>query len=93
LLKDFKSYVEEVSQKIKAHADQLANEAGQPIRYLENSITAKNGQSKEALTQKIAEENQVKSGLVYVFYTQKPWPTFTMRSNHQAQTCFRLTLW
>jgi hypothetical protein len=56
-------------------------------------MTAKNGQSKEALAQKIAEENQVESGLVYVFYTQKPWPTFIMRSNHQAQKCFCLTLW
>jgi len=36
--------------------------------------------------QKIAEENQVKSALVYVFYTQKPWSTFTVRSNHQAET-------
>lgn len=43
--------------------------------------------------QKIAEENQVKSALVYVFYTQKPWSTFTVRSNHQAQASFRLTLW
>ena len=46
LLKDFKSYVEEVSQKIKAHADQLANEARQPIRYLESSMTAKKGKAK-----------------------------------------------
>jgi len=43
--------------------------------------------------QKIAEENQVKSGLVYVFYTQKPWSTFVMQSNHPTETCFCLTLW
>jgi hypothetical protein len=48
-------------------------------------MTAKNGQSKEALAQKIAEEEQVESGLVCVIYTLEPCSTFTVRGNCQAQ--------
>ena len=49
LLKDFKPYVEGVSQQIKQHAEELAQQAGRPFRYLETALTAKKGQSKEEL--------------------------------------------
>ena len=58
LLKDFKPYVETVSQKIKQHVEQLAIQSGRPFRYLESAMTAKNGQSKENLAQKIAIEDK-----------------------------------
>ena len=60
LLKDFKPYVEKVSQQIKAHIEQLAEQAGRPFRYLEGPLTARNGQSKESLAQQIAAEDGVK---------------------------------
>ena len=85
LLKDFKPYVEEVSQKIKEHAERLASEAGRPFRYLEGSMTAKTGQSKESLAQKIAAEAELETGLVCVFYTLEPCSTFTVRGNRQSQ--------
>jgi len=85
LLKDFKPYVEGISQQIKEHAERLANETGRPFRYLEGAMTAKNGQSKESLAQKIAAEDQVETGLVCVFYTLEPCSTFTVRGNHQTQ--------
>lgn len=85
LLKDFKPYVEGVSQKIKEHAEGLASEAGRPFRYLEGSMTAKNGQGKEAMAQQIAAEDHLKDGLVCVFYTLEPCSTFTVRGNRQAQ--------
>ena len=85
LLKDFKPYVEGVSQKIKEHAEQLASEAGRPFRYLEGSMTAKNGQGKEAMAQQIAAGDRLKDGLICVFYTLEPCTTFTVRGNRQAQ--------
>ena len=69
LLKDFKPYVETVSQKIKQHVEQLAIESGRPFRYLQSAMTAKNGQSKESLAQQIAGEDKVKGGLICVFST------------------------
>lgn len=84
-LKDFKSYVEGVSQQIKRHAEQLATQAGRPFQYLEGNMTAKNGQSKEALAQKIAIEDQLKAGLICVFSTLEPCSTFTVRGNRQTQ--------
>jgi hypothetical protein len=85
LLKDFKPYVEGVSQQIKQHAEQLATQAGRPFRYLEGSMTAKNGQGKEALAQRIAAEEHLKEGLICVFYTLEPCATFTVRGNRQTQ--------
>jgi hypothetical protein len=84
LLKDFKPYVEEVSQKIKQQAEELASQAGRPFRYLESSMTAKNRPSKEALAQGIVAEDKVKEGLVCVFSTLEPCSTFTVRGNHES---------
>jgi hypothetical protein len=83
LLKEFKPYVEAVSQQIKQHAEQLASQAGRPFRYLEASMTAKNGPGKEGLAQQIVAEDKVKEGLVCVFYTLEPCSTFTVRGNRQ----------
>jgi hypothetical protein len=85
LLKDFKPYVEGVSLQIKQHAEQLASESGRPFRYLESSMTAKNGQSKEGLAQQIVVEERVTEGLICVFYTLEPCSTFTVQGNRQAQ--------
>jgi len=84
LLKDFKPYVETVSQQIKQHVEQLANEAGRPFRYLESAMTAKNGQSKEGLAQQIARADNVTEGLIGVFSTLEPCATFTVRGNHAS---------
>lgn len=85
LLKDFKPYVEGISQQIKQHAEQLAREAGRPFQYLEGSMTAKNGQSKEAQAQAIAARDNLQEGLISVFYTLESCSTFTVRGNRQAQ--------
>ena len=85
LLKDFKPYVEKVSQQIKQQAEELATQAGRPYRYLETAMTAKNGHSKEELAKQLAEEAQISEGLVCVLYTLEPCSTFTVRGNRQTQ--------
>ncbi len=82
LLKDFKPYVESISQQIKQHSEQLAIQSARPFRYLESAMTAKKGQSKESLAQQIAAENNVKEGLICAFSTLEPCSTFTVRGNH-----------
>jgi hypothetical protein len=37
LLKEFKPYVEDVSQQLKRHAEELAQQVGRPFRYLETA--------------------------------------------------------
>jgi len=78
LLKDFKAYVERVSNHIKEHASQLATQAGRPFRYLEAPMTARNGQSKEELARQIASEANLTEGLIGVFYTLESCSTFTV---------------
>jgi hypothetical protein len=85
LLKDFKPYVERVSQQIKEHAEELAAQAGRPYRYLETAMTAKNGHTKEELAKQLAEEDQITEGLVCVLSTLEPCSTFTVRGNRQTQ--------
>jgi hypothetical protein len=85
LLKEFKPYVEGISQQLKRHAEELAQQAGRPYRYLEMAMTARNGQGKEELAKQIAAEDHLSEGLICVFSTLEPCSTFTVRGNRQTQ--------
>lgn len=85
LLKDFKPYVEGVSQQLKEHAEKVAAEAGRPFQYLQGKVTAKNGQGKEDLARQIMEKDQVQEGLICVFSTLETCSTFTVRNNREVR--------
>ena len=85
LLKEFKPYVEGVSQRLKRHAEELAQQAGRSFRYLGTAMTAKKGQSKEELAKQIAAEEHITAGLICVFSTLEGCSTFTVRGNRQTQ--------
>ena len=85
LLKDFKPYVEGISQQIKRHVEELARQAGRPFCYLETAQTAKKGQSKEELAKQIAAKDQITEGLIGVLYTLENCSTFTVRGNRERQ--------
>ena len=85
LLKEFKSYVRKVSGDLKSHAQQLAEEAGCPFRYLQSATTKASGQSKEELARQIAEADRVTEGLICVFSVLEPCTTFTVRGNRQKK--------
>lgn len=85
LLKEFKPYVEGISQQLKRHAEELAQQAGRPFRYLETAKTARKGQSKEELAKQIAAEEHITEGLICVFSTLEGCSTFTVRGNRQTQ--------
>jgi len=85
LLKEFKPYVEGVSKRMKQHAEELAQSAGRPFRYLGTAMTARNGQSKEELAKQIAAEDHIREGLICVFSTLESCSTFTVRGNRQTQ--------
>jgi hypothetical protein len=85
LLKDFKPYVEEKSQAIKANAISVAEQAGRPYQYLAGTMTAKKGRSKEDLVKEMIVKDQLMEGLVCVLATVEPCMTFTVQGNRQSQ--------
>lgn len=64
LLKDFKTYVQGVTDRVRAATERLAKEAGRPLIYLNSSRI-----SKEEKARQIAERDGIQEGLVCVFST------------------------
>ena len=84
LLKDFKGYVEGVTQRLKAHAMRLAEEAGRPFEYLASATTKRQGESKEDVARKIAQRDGITEGLVCVFSVLEPCRSFTVQGNRET---------
>jgi hypothetical protein len=84
-LKDFKKYVLQVTQQVKAHAQQLAQVAGRPFLYLADTRTRGRGSSKEELARAIAERDQVTEGLICVLSAVEPCTSFELRGDAQTQ--------
>jgi len=84
LLKDFKPYVERATAELKAHAKQFAEERGRQYQYFASAKTRASGESKEELARAIAEENDIKEGLICVFAVVEPCKTFSVRGNRET---------
>lgn len=84
LLKDFGSYVENATREVKLHAQRMAQAAGRPFLYLESATTKRSGQSKEDLARKLAEEQDVREGLICVFSVLESCNSFVVRKNPQT---------
>jgi len=85
-LLDYKRYVVETSDGIKAAAAAEAAEHGRPVRYLESSAT-----DKEALARMLLEEHPTDEGLICVLKTVEPCMTFEYhRSADHAERGLRL---
>ena len=84
LLKDFKPYVERATAELKAHAKQFAEERGRKYQYFASAKTRASGESKEELARAIAEENDIKEGLICVFAVVEPCKTFSVRGNRET---------
>ena len=79
LLKDFGHYVQESTQKLKAHIEGLAQVAGRPMEYLTSSK-----ESKEERARAIAEREGITEGLVCIFSVLEPCMSFDVRGNRQS---------
>jgi hypothetical protein len=80
LLKDFSSYVQEVSEGVKEASQQEAERLGRTNRYLESSQTRK-----EPLARKIAEKDGIEEGLICVLRTVEPCMSYDIYRNRQTQ--------
>jgi hypothetical protein len=83
-LVDFAGYVSRVSADLKAHAQELAAEAGRPYEYLLAAMTKANGHSKEDHVRQIAASDGVDTGLVAVLATVEPCRSFGVRGNRTS---------
>jgi hypothetical protein len=80
LLKDFRSYVEKVSEQLKEASQKEAERLGRTNRYLESSRTRK-----EPLARKIAEEQGLGEGLICLFRSIEPCMSYDIYRDRQAQ--------
>lgn len=80
LIKDFGTFAEGLTARIKAAAYASAARAGRPLRYLASSQI-----SKEALARQIAREDGVAASLVALFSATENCPSYSGRGNRQTK--------
>jgi len=83
LYKDFKPFVEKISERVKEHARQFAAAAQRPFIYL-----AFSGESKEERARQIMEQDQITEGLICVLSCLEPCRSFGIRRNPQSQRLY-----
>jgi hypothetical protein len=80
LYKDFKPFVEKISNQVKEHAKQMAAAAQRPFIYLASA-----GESKEERARQIMQQDQIKEGLVCVLSCLEPCQSFGIRRDPQTR--------
>lgn len=81
--RDFGTFAQGLSERLKKHAEAMAKSAGRPFLYLFSS-----GQSKEQVAQSIARRDGIKEGLVCVLRCVEPCMSFSIRRNEAGQFRF-----
>ena len=80
LVKDFKTFAQGLTGRIKELAQETAAKAGRPMRYLPSWT-----QSKEDLARKIVREERIQTGLIAVFSTVEGCTSYTVRGNRETR--------
>lgn len=79
MYKDFSTFAQDCSQRLKDHAQAMAQKAGRPFIYLSNS-----NQSKEQLARDLATRDHIEQGLVCVLRCVEPCMSFSIRKREGA---------
>lgn len=80
LLKDFKGYVQGVTDQVRAATERLAKDADRPLIYLDSPRI-----SKEEKARQIAERDGIREGLVCVFSTVESCFSYEVRRDAQKR--------
>lgn len=80
LYKDFAGYVNRLSEQMKQHAENVARQAGRPLRYVASA-----DESKEEIARAIQEQDGIEEGLVCVLTCVEPCQTFSIRRNRERK--------
>ena len=80
LYKDFSTFVQRFSQRVKERAEQIAKESGRPLIHLRSPK-----QSKEDFVRQIIEREQLTAGLICVLTCVEPCRSFSIRRDRPNQ--------
>jgi hypothetical protein len=80
LLKDFAPYAQGLSARLKAHATQLATEAGRPLEYLPSSRI-----TKEDRARAIQQRDGIRAGLICILSAVEPCRAVTVRADRTTR--------
>lgn len=80
LLKDFRAYVQHLTETVRQATQRLAEAAGRPVLYLASSA-----ERKEERARDIAAADRIDQGLVCVLTCVEPCKTFTVGPNAQTK--------
>lgn len=85
LMKAYAGYAKGVSDKLKAHAQAMAAEAGRPYRYSAYAMTKRSGYSKGDLAEELIEADGITEGLVCVLSAVEPCSSFEVVGNRETR--------
>jgi hypothetical protein len=80
LFKDFKTFAQQWTDRIKSAAYQAAERAGRPVKYLQDP-----GISKEDLARRLAREDKIKEGLIALFTAVETCWSYSVRGDRQSK--------
>src|SRR3990172_5275223 len=83
LYKDFKPFVEKISDQVKEHAKQFAAAAQRPFIYLASSQ-----ESKEDRARQIMEQDEIREGLICVLSCVEPCRSFGIRRSERSKRLY-----
>lgn len=80
LLKDFGAYAKQLSERIIAHAEEVAQKASRPVEYVASSK-----KSKEDIAGKIAKRDGIQEGLLAVLTCVEPCQSFQVQKDKKKK--------
>jgi hypothetical protein len=80
LLKEFGSFAQGITTRVKQFAHQAAQQAGRPMSYL-----AGGNHSKEELARELARRDKISSGLITIFTALEPCLSYSIRGDRWAK--------
>src|SRR5918996_4014176 len=80
LYKDFAPFVERITARVRAHADDLSARTGRPLEYLRSSTVSKDARAREILAR-----DGITNGLVCIFSCVESCRAFTVRGDRQTK--------
>ena len=80
LLKDFKEYVEGITNSVRQAAQQLARSEGRPLLYLNSSLLSKEDEARH-----IAERDNIREGLICIFSAVEPCFSYEVHRSRERR--------
>ena len=80
LIKNFRSFAEGITQRVKAAAYQAAAKANRPVQYLGGGDS-----NKEKLARELARQDGIAQGLIAVFSAVEPCLSYSVRGDYQTK--------